>query len=233
LIDSDIYFDGVFESTTSRRTLELTRPGDVVLDIGANIGWHTVLLAKHVGTLGRVYAFEPTEYGYGRLRENLALNGLTNVVAERLALSDRCEDDAGYEFRAEWSVDGKETGKERGRVRYITLDRYVMSHQIAHIDLIKLDVDGWESKIIAGAHDVISLQTPALVIELGDPWLRDAGSSIEELVRQLTPFYRFYSEGDLREIPNVITQVKSLSDRRTLNAICVPKNRSIDNYLHR
>lgn len=73
-IDFAIYLLGRFEASTTRAYEGIVRPGDTVLDIGANIGAHTLPLARLVGPAGRVVAFEPTRYAHDKLLINLSLN---------------------------------------------------------------------------------------------------------------------------------------------------------------
>jgi hypothetical protein len=73
-IDFAIYLGGMFERTTAVALAGLTEPSSLVLDIGANIGAHTLLLASLVGPNGRVMAFEPTDFAFRKLRRNLDLN---------------------------------------------------------------------------------------------------------------------------------------------------------------
>ena len=73
-IDFAIYLANVYERGTRAALRRLVQPGSLVLDIGANIGAHTLTLAQLVGPSGRVFAFEPTDYAYGKLQRNLELN---------------------------------------------------------------------------------------------------------------------------------------------------------------
>ncbi len=73
-IDFSIWLLGAFELSTVRAYQRILRPGAIVLDIGANIGAHTLHLARAVGTEGKVWAIEPTDYAMGKLKTNIALN---------------------------------------------------------------------------------------------------------------------------------------------------------------
>ncbi len=74
------------EPETARLFKEVIRPGDTVVDIGANVGFFSLLAARLVGTAGRVYAFEPEPQNFALLTKNIALNGYTHVVAYRKAV---------------------------------------------------------------------------------------------------------------------------------------------------
>ena len=83
-----IYFDD-FEKAEQRFINKFLRPGDIFVDVGANIGLFTLIAAKLVGKRGHVYAFEPSSRIHQRLIDNIKLNNLTNVSCYQLALSDR------------------------------------------------------------------------------------------------------------------------------------------------
>src|SRR3954454_10033377 len=74
VIDLSIYLTGYTEYSTVRAYRRLIRPGDVILDIGANIGAHTLQFASLTGPRGQVFAFEPTAFPFGKLKENIRLN---------------------------------------------------------------------------------------------------------------------------------------------------------------
>ena len=82
-----LYFDQ-FEPETRSFLDAFLRPGDVFLDVGANVGLYTIAAARIVGNAGRVHAFEPCSQTFSRLEENVLLNGFGNVSCHRLALSD-------------------------------------------------------------------------------------------------------------------------------------------------
>src|ERR1700751_5151651 len=73
-IDFSIYLLGAFEPGTQKTLQKLAKPGDVVFDIGANIGAHPLTIAQSVGRSGKVYAFEPADFAFAKLQRNLALN---------------------------------------------------------------------------------------------------------------------------------------------------------------
>src|SRR2546428_4961029 len=83
-----IYVTGEYEPSTSRLVKGLLRPGDSFIDVGANIGYFTLLAATCVGLTGRVFAYEPVPEVYQRLQQNVALNQLMNCTAEQLAISN-------------------------------------------------------------------------------------------------------------------------------------------------
>src|SRR2546423_292610 len=88
VIDTSIYL-GRYEPDVTAAFERFCRPGDQVLDIGANVGAHTLRLAKLAGETGRVYAFEPMDYAYAKLIQNVALNSFKTITTFQVVLSDR------------------------------------------------------------------------------------------------------------------------------------------------
>lgn len=89
VVHSFVYFFGVWEPAVTALYREALRPGDVVIDIGANVGLHTLLAARLVGPAGRVHAIEASPWIFARLQRNLATNGADNVIAYNLAATDK------------------------------------------------------------------------------------------------------------------------------------------------
>ncbi|MGY5151490.1 MAG: FkbM family methyltransferase [Candidatus Nitrosopumilus sp. bin_6a] len=132
--------------------------GDVVVDIGANIGYYTIMFAKLVGNSGKVFAFEPDPTNYELLKKNIEINGFTNVILEQKALSDNPEkmmlslnneNTAGHhlDFKNENSINSIE-------VDVLSLDDYFSDKNI-EINFIKMDVEGAESNVIKGMSNTL------------------------------------------------------------------------------
>src|SRR5271166_1677150 len=119
-IDFSIYLLGAFEPGTQKTLQELVKSGDVVFDIGANIGAHTLGIAKSVGSSGRVYAFEPADFAFAKLKRNLALNPELEVrtQAQQILLAASSNGKSEQEIYASWPLesDGSVHPKHRGRL---------------------------------------------------------------------------------------------------------------------
>ena len=144
----------------------LTRPGWTVLDIGANMGAHTLRFSKLVGPGGRVFAFEPMEYAFEKLARNVSLNDATNTQPFRLALSDRNADAQRVSYRSSWALSG-ERRAESAIVDFRCLDDWCAERRIDDIHVIKLDVDGQELQVLKGGLATIERCRPVLLVEIG------------------------------------------------------------------
>ena len=191
-IDFAIFLLGSFEPTTVRAYRRLLRSGSTVLDIGANIGAHTLPFAELVGPGGRVHAFEPTDFAFAKLVRNLELNPeLANrVTVNQVMLVDHPDGELPTNLFASWPL----TADERthpihcGRAMAIehatatTLDSYVERENLQKADLIKLDVDGYECQVLRGARKTLERFRPVILFELAPDVLAEMGTSVKELV---------------------------------------------------
>lgn len=190
-----IYCRG-FEYNERLLTLRLLRPGDVYMDVGANIGLYTLLAADRVGVAGKVFAFEPVSHIYERLLENVRLNGLRNVTSERLAVSDSGGEltitTAGTGFDAWSSLGQPYMGGElsREQVQTVSLDDFAAEQALlGKVTMMKLDVEGWESRVLQGAGAILSRDdAPTLFVEFTEAAAANAGSSCKELHGVLTSY---------------------------------------------
>jgi FkbM family methyltransferase len=141
---------------TVRAEIDRLAPGDAFIDVGANIGWYSVLAARQVGPAGRVYAFEPSPREFRLLLDNLALNGATNVLAYSLALGGRCGEAVLSLEPAHTGmnrlVEGGADGKTRAAVP-VCRGEAVLAHlrtERRAIALLKVDCEGAEYGVLEG-----------------------------------------------------------------------------------
>jgi FkbM family methyltransferase len=172
-----------------RAVLGRVGPGDWTIDIGANIGIVTGQLAARVGEAGSVWALEPVPENCERLRDFSRRNGLRMVrmfdVAAgasdgTVALRLPPPGNSGWaSVTASWINAGQITVPVR------SLDSLVAEYgSSGRLALIKIDVEGYESQVLAGASETLACFRPLLYVEFNDEILRDVGSSSRELLRQ-------------------------------------------------
>jgi FkbM family methyltransferase len=142
-------------------------PTDVVLDIGANIGTHSVKMAK---LAKRLLAFEPLRPSYDLLKQNLRANGCSNAIAYEYALSDDIYSTA-YDFVGTGNLGGSGLLNEHltpttESIDAITLDSLYLNQ----VDFIKVDVEGYEPKVILGGLETIKAHHPTIVLECWDTY---------------------------------------------------------------
>jgi len=172
------YLTGDAEPEVQQALAGLVKPGQVVYDVGANIGFFTILCSRLVGPDGHVYAFEPIPENLQTLRHNVALNGLRNVTIVEKALSSSTG--TAEMFVSPWSafhslnVEGatkvEDHGPEEGEitVQTVTLDEFVTREGGRVPDLVKIDVEGAELIVVQGMGETLRSTRPLLLVELHD-----------------------------------------------------------------
>ena len=159
----DLY--GEFSEGEAELFRLLVKPGQVVVEVGANIGVHTVLLARLAGPGGAVLAFEPQPILFQVMCANLAMNGITTVVAEQKGLGRR----PGFahipllDYGADLNFGGLslELVDSGLKVPIQILDSY----RLQNCSFIKIDVEGMEQQVLEGAADTLHRLRPAMYVE--------------------------------------------------------------------
>jgi len=211
-IDLSIYLLGAFEHSTAAALTELTRPGDVVFDIGANIGAHTLGLAQRTGSMGRVFAFEPTDFAFAKLKKNLELNPQLQKQTDirQLLLGDVPTALLEAEVYASWPLrtSGQVHAKHRGLLASTsnasvdTLDEFVEHAGIERLDLIKIDVDGHEYPVLMGGRRTLARFHPVLVMEMSPYIHRENNQEFRDLIALLrTLDYSFQEATTWKPLP--------------------------------
>jgi FkbM family methyltransferase len=166
-----VYATGTYEERTTDLVTRLVHPGATVVDVGANIGVFTLLLSRLAGPHGRVHAFEPMPVAIARLRGNLALNRVTNVVVHEAAASEASGEAPlflGPASHTSIASLGEMDGAERVAVRCTSLDEALAG--CGPLELIKIDAEGAEPRIITGAMRLVSEgQAPQIIAEVSEP----------------------------------------------------------------
>ena len=217
VIDANVYYAGSFEPDTERVFAQKVRAGDTVLDIGANIGLHTLSLAHKTGEKGKVIAFEPSRWACERLMKNINLNGYRNIRLENLGLSNVPASGVSLTTRSSYRLDGKI--KVHSEIAdFTTIDSYCAEQQILCVDFIKIDVDGFEAKILKGAEQILRQSRTRIIFELGPKYLLEAGDSSEELIAYLKGLgYTFFEESSLSPFENLSEAAKKIPSGSTIN----------------
>ncbi len=181
-----------YELETQRLLRRLLRPGDVFLDVGANIGMLSLLAARCVGPQGRVHAVEPNPQVAARLRASLERNAIENVELHECGLSDRVEELAlrvwahhtGQGTFAQRTNSGLAPLTAEHRVRVVRGDELLSDRRDGRElapGVIKIDVEGFECRVLRGLERTLTRHRPALIIEAIAEQLAWAGTSLEEL----------------------------------------------------
>jgi len=217
----DIY--GEFSESEVSLFREIVKPGDIVLEAGANIGSHTLFLARAVGQAGRVLAFEPQQRVYQMLCANLALNELFNVDPLLCGLGARADimQVPRYVLDQEINVGGVALCEGLSRPGYEPVAiRTVDSFQLSRLDFLKVDVEGMEHDVLDGARETIWRCRPIMYLENDR---EEKSEALLELVDELG--YRAWWHLALMYNPNNVAGNSDniFSELVSVNIFCVPK----------
>jgi FkbM family methyltransferase len=218
------------ETGEQRLLSRVTRSGDVVFDIGANIGLHTALLSRVVGPRGRVYAFEPNPLLASCLERTLT--GLSNARLYGVALSDKeadavlyIPDDHTMASLADWTRGRSESGSQQVHCPQTTLDALIARDRLPAPDVVKCDVEGAELSVFKGAyHTVNRVDAPLILFEANvhnargfDLPVVAARSYLQSLPLPKFDFFEVHDGGALR--PSERTEFEHA------NILAVPESR--------
>jgi FkbM family methyltransferase len=189
IVGTLLYVEGDYEPEFRRLLEHLELEGGVCLDIGANIGLHTLTLSRRVGPRGKVISFEPERHNHELLRENLRLNHAENVDARRMAVGDRMGSVRmalhPYNY-GDHRVVGEGADASGQEVPLTTVDEAVKDLPDGAIRLAKIDVQGYEHNVLLGMRRTVE-RNPGMVLllEVFPEALQQAGSSASKLVQTL------------------------------------------------
>ena len=232
-----IILNGTWEEGETNLIKKIINPGDLVVDIGANIGWYTVLLSKLVGQDGSVIAIEPEPKNYQLLQTNIYLNKLENVTAYQIALLDS---KSTVEFELSESNFGdhrvrfanpriqenelekfSESSRSVISVAACTLDEVIDENpnyqKASKIKLIKIDCQGSEIAILRGAETILP-KTEYLISEYWPYGLRRAGFEPSEFLEIIEKNFTSFSRIQEDAYPNAFKPISMLAtDMQTVS----------------
>ncbi len=164
-ISRDLLYNGLREPYATKKFSRYIKPGDVVIDIGANIGYYALQEARLVGEYGKVYAIEPVGESVRRLKNNIALNYYRNIEVFEMAVGDR-NGDATLFVNEESNLSGLSDIAHRDYqqcclVPLITLDKFIEGKR--HPDVIRMDVEGYEYEIVKGMKGLLMQDIPLIL----------------------------------------------------------------------
>ena len=149
---------GTYEELESKIMEEKIEMGNIVVDVGANIGLHTLNMARIVGNTGQVFAFEPDPSNFEILKKNVKINNYKNIILEQKAVGDKHGRTTLYQS----DHPGKhrifpqtEQAKSQVQVELTNLDNYFDSDMTDKINFIKIDVEGLEFSVLKGMKNIL------------------------------------------------------------------------------
>lgn len=226
-----LFFGHTYETGTIDLLKKILRHDDVVFDIGANIGWYTVNMVRCIPN-GICHSFEPMPPTMRRLKHNCSLNQVDDhVIFNELALGETSGEVTLYSFDA--LGHGHNSLSTRGRSDYttwtvplVTLDTYVTERNVDRVDLVKMDVEGAEMGVLAGASRLFSLESPPVwIIEMNMETAGGFGHAPHELLDFISSKGNYTFFRIERGWESVIRMRDTHDYHHGDNAVCVPESR--------
>ena len=180
-IQENIYFVDEYEKAEFKTLKNLLNKGDVLVDIGANIGLYTLCASKLVGDDGHVICFEPFSTNFSALKTNLSINENSNIIVEKVAVGDSNSvidlfyDDKEMNLGMVSSQLSEYSQTEK--VTCVSLDSYLQNNPYKKVDFVKIDIEGNEYAALLGMKNILEKFHPILLVEiLEDEELRQSGN---------------------------------------------------------
>jgi len=216
-----LFFNRYYEAHLSRAIKSIVKGDSVCLDVGANIGCHTLTIA-HRAQQGMVYAFEPNPAAFERLMFNIRLNNLKNVTPLNLAISNQTGDSSFFVPDNHDSNQSKSSmvySETRGVVNEISIKAAQVKdipelNNLAGCDLIKIDVEGYELICLKELEGLINEFLPVIIFEYDPQTWSQAGASMGE-VGGILPQYALF---DLLDGQPISGERKTRAD-----VLCLPR----------
>lgn len=221
-ITRTILADGQYEWAETAVVAQLLRSGATAIDVGANIGYYTALFRCLTGPRGAVHAFEANPFTAALLRLGMAENGWDDVAVNTAAVAE-----AGAKLRVKsldfavviadpmlnlggWAL--REIADGDWQIEMVALDQYVRDHGIEKLHLLKIDVEGFEARVLEGADATVRRLKPYVFLELRSAnageraaceavvgWLEHRDYACCRIVKRPFPHFRAIRAGDIED----------------------------------
>ena len=223
----EIYIDKNHEPEIAELMVKYIKHGDIVLDIGANIGYHSILMSQCVGDYGKVIAFEPVPEMQNKFIENMELNSSKNIILNKFALSNN---HGKIKFYADFTDDTGTSSaiKMRDTMEEIEVDiKTLDSLNIPKVDFIKIDVEGFEWNVIDGGRNTIERNKPIIIFEYSPVFYEKFDPShSSKILEYLIENYILYDIDNYKEKIIDIIKYQERYNKDLLgrtNILCIPK----------
>lgn len=217
VVDHFVYFG--FNDEAFNNLMTFIKEDSIIVDVGANVGRFTLPFASKARN-GKVLSFEPDATSFSNLEKNCKLNSFDNITLVNKGLGSK---NASFQL---FVVNKNNPGMNRilndgsshdscSEIEVVKLDDYLNQLNLDKVDVIKIDVEGFENEVIEGAREVIVKYKPLLFVEMSNENLKEHGSSFELLVKKIEELgYKIVNASTM----DVVTE----SDyQRQIDVICI------------
>jgi FkbM family methyltransferase len=224
----ELSLNKIYEPRETNLIQTLVNNGDVVVDIGAHIGYYTLILSKLVGDNGKVFAFEPDLINFTLLEKNIKINNCKNVVLVHMAVLDKTEKVKLFEtgVSSNPNINNNSDSTESYIVDGISLDDYFKNFN-GHINFIKMDIEGSEYSVLLGAKNILKNNPDmSIIAEFYPVALSKSNTSPKDFINLLSHYFRLYeideNSGDvfLTDAEKLL-QKYTVNNKKLTNLLCV------------
>lgn len=187
---------------------ELATNKKIIFDVGGNFGETALFMAKKASNDSIIYVFEPDAFCFNKLLKNISLNNFKNIKPFNFGFGSV----QGYYFMSNFNIHNRGENKihsnsqMKPNVQIIRMDDFFYNEKISSVDLIKIDVEGYEYHVLKGGEEIIKKHRPALFIEINDKNLQYQGSSLPDLLCFLEKYYsRLFRADNLQPVHSTMT----------------------------
>lgn len=164
------YWLGTYELEGQKVFIENLKSGDIIFDIGANVGFYSLLAAELAGEESRVFSFEPLEENFNYLKKHILINNYRNIFLFKEAVADK--NDFGF-FKKEKSSAMGHLGDGNIKVETISLDEWIKNGKLPFPNFLKIDVEGAEFSVLKGAQNLLKEKHPIIFLSIHGDLLRE------------------------------------------------------------
>lgn len=210
------FFKGYYEPEVTKVIKDNTKQGDIIVDVGANVGIHTTIMAKCVGSKGRVFAFEPHPKIANRLKNNIDLNNQNQVKIIKKGLSNEKKKVDFYIHKNDRTHKGNSTfykdhlgrNKKKIKIEVNTLDNFINNNKkiIDNLNLIKIDTEGNDFNVLLGSKKTLNKFSPDIIFKYDNESWSLAGYDFEDAFHCLNQndykLFKIERNGNLTAVKN-------------------------------
>jgi FkbM family methyltransferase len=232
-VDYQVLLRGAYEKFMlhfMRDALIATGKDKVVLDIGANIGNHALFLSRYSST---VHAFEPYEPARSPLEKKISINNVDNVVVYPIGLSDKKESIPYYPMEAggtgSFEKDFFQGEDENKIILNVDVgDNVVVANNISGIDLIKIDVEGFEIQVLTGLKNTMEENRPLVIFETLHDTRESSATDFDKMSEMFPAKYVFYifSKRDKKRGRYSLVKIKDVTSLKSNDIIACPEEKA-------
>lgn len=231
---------GFWEEGLTKLVKKIIKNDMFVIDVGAHMGYYSLLFSKHVGDKGKVFSFEPVPYNFNFLKENKQINKINNIVLENFAVSDKNGEIKLFldknNLGAHSFIEGNNNKDDCVVAKAIRLDDYFNNSNFP-IDLIKIDVEGAESVVLGGMPALLNNNPNIImIIEFCPEIIVRAGSSPVEFIDKLLAFDFHIAVIDHKsgvlKITDNVDEIVELCGKGLINILCL-RDEKLFNYINK